>query len=252
MTRARIEVPPRFRGFAPLAALTLLAAPAATHAQQGEADEIVAEALFLADPLPAGGRDLSFTLALQRGEPDQATGEREVAAFPRLQFAAPIGDRFGFLADAGIRADGDGVDDLVLAFKAILREAAPGRTGFSASADFYGSFDSEVDTAAGITLGAMRPLGPVTLRASALAATAISGWSPRLHAGASAALALGSRWRVLAEVMADVTREETVFGVGPTLKVALGDGFALMAGALFELAPTPRSPVFALQLTASM
>jgi hypothetical protein len=237
--------------------LLLLVLPAPSRAQGSPAEavaggEIVAEALFLADTLPAGSRDLSLSLALQRGEPDPVTGEREVAAFPRLQFAAPLGSRLGLLADVGIPADGGGIDDVVLAFKATLREAASGRTGFSASFDFYGSFDGDVENAAGVALGAMRPLGPVTLRASALAATAVSTWSPRLHAGTSAALALGARWRVLAEVMADVTREETVFAAAPTLKVALGESVALMAGALFELAPTPRSPVVALQLTASM
>ena len=64
-----------------IAALVLAAGalvPSLARSQEPEhmeGPEIVAEALFLYDALPPGGRDLNLTFAVQEGEPDPVTGE---------------------------------------------------------------------------------------------------------------------------------------------------------------------------------
>jgi hypothetical protein len=70
--------------------------------------------------------------------------------------------------------------------------------------------------------------------------------------GLSAAVAISDRWRALAEVVADRRGHGTVVLAGPTLKVALGESAALMAGALFGLGAEARAPVVNLQLTRSL
>jgi hypothetical protein len=72
-----------------------------------------------------------------------------------------------------------------------------------------------------------------------------------VHGGVSAALALGSRWRVLGEVVADGQGGQLALGMGPTVKVTIGEHAALMAGALFQVGPAA-SPTFALQLTSAL
>jgi hypothetical protein len=68
----------------------------------------------------------------------------------------------------------------------------------------------------------------------------------------SAAVALGQRWRLLGEVVSQVAGGDATFAAGPTVKVALGESTALMAGALFDVSPAAAMPAFTVQLTRSM
>jgi hypothetical protein len=246
-------------------ALALLAAallPSAARAQQApgpapapspEAEpEIVVEALFLCDTLPPGGRDLNLAVAIARGEPDPRTGDAPVVALPRLQLALALGERAGITVDVGLGGDGEIVHTPAASLKVLLRAPGLGRTGLSASLDLLGSTHSLAGTEAALGLGAIRQVGRVGLRASASVATGVSVWSPHLHAGASAALALGARWRGLAEVVADLDAGGLAVAAGPTLKLALGERTAIMAGALFAVAPDRRPPTFAVQIAQSM
>jgi hypothetical protein len=215
--------------------------------------EIVAEALFLCDTLPPGGRDLNFSLALAGGEPDPVTGETALETSPRLQLAMGLGERVGFTVDAGLGTEGDAaLEPPGASLKLLLRAPNARTTGLAASLDLFGSTHSLRETEAGLGLGAIRALGRVALRASAALATGVSSWSPHLHAGASAALALGDRWRALAEVVSEVEGGEVAVSAGPTLKVALHERTALMAGALFPVSQAAASPVFTIQLTQSL
>lgn len=244
--------PPRRPTRSPrLAAAALAAFALLPSAARGEAEplELVAEALFLADPLPPGGRDLNLSLAVERSE-DPETGEATVLQVPRAQLALALGERLGLTADVGLGMDGE--SDPGGSLKVLLRSADEGRTGVSASLDLFGSSAAFEESEAGIGVGAIRGMGRLALRASAAVASAVNAWSPHLHAGASAALALGSRWRALAEVVSEVGAGEVTVAAGPTLKVALGQRTSLMAGALFQVAPTASAPAFLVQLTQSM
>jgi hypothetical protein len=218
--------------------------PAAAADADGDG-EVVAEALFLADTLPAGGHDFNLVLAVERH------GADGLVTSPTLQYAAPLGDRMGFTVDVAIPKEGGTIESPGASLKLLLRDAAPGSTGLSACADVHGSLDRAVDSEVGLGLGALRPFGRLALRATALAATGVSSFTPHLHAGASAALELAPRWRALAEVIADVSRDETVWRAGPTVKVALRENFSVMAGALFEVGRSA-TPVLTVQLTSSM
>jgi len=246
------------KAWRPLAIALALPAPAllpsAGRAQQAPQapPEIVALALFLCDTLPPGGRDLNLAVVIARGEPDPLTGASPVVALPRLQIAMALGGRAGFTADVGLGGDGGAVHTPTASLKVLLRAPGPGRTGLSASLDLLGSTHSLAGTEAGLGLGAIRQVGRVGLRASASVASAVSAWSPHLHAGASAAVALGSRWRGLAEVVADAGASGVAVGAGPTLELALGERTAITAGALFALAPGRASPTFAVQLARSL
>jgi hypothetical protein len=237
------------RPAAPLLAL-LAAAPLAARAEPSPAPaapELVAEALFLCDTLPPGGRDLNLSVGIAKGEPDE-TGETRFEASPRLQLAMALGERVGFTADVGVTSDGDVVETPGASLKLLLLAAEPGRTGLSASLDLFGSTHSLDDTEAGVGLGAIRALGRVAFRVGASLASGVSDWSPHVHAGASAAMALGSRWRVLAEVVSDLAGGEADLSLAPTVKLALGEHTSLMAGALFPVAPEVLEPSFAVQL----
>ncbi len=213
----------------------------------------MAEALFLCDTLPPGGRDLNFSLALAEGEPDPVTGDTTLETSPRLQLAMGLGERVGFTVDVGLGTEGGAaLDTPGASLKLLLRTPDARTTGLAASLDLFGSTHSLRETEAGLGLGAIRSLGRVALRASAALATGVSSWSPHLHAGASAALALGDRWRALAEVVSEVASGEVAVSAGPTLKVALHERTALMAGALFPVSPAAASPVFTIQLTQSL
>jgi hypothetical protein len=215
--------------------------------------ELVAEALFLYDALPPGGRDLNLSLAIAEGEPDPVTGDTKLETSPRLQLAVGLGERVGFTVDAGIATSGDAaLDTPGASLKFLLRAPDAHTTGLAASLDLYGSTHSFQESEAGLGFGAIRSLGGVALRASAAVASSVSSWTPHLHTGASAALALGDRWRALAEVVTEVQSGEATVSAGPTLKVALHERTALMAGALFPVSPSAGMPVFTLQLTQSM
>jgi hypothetical protein len=242
-----------------IVAAALALAPLAAAAEEVERSpaapdaEVVAEALFLYDPLPAGSHDVNFSLGIEEGEPDPITGEADLVASPRLQIAAPLGERLGFTLDVGLDTVGTvALDTPGAALKLLLREAGPGRTGLAASLDLYGSTHSLGETEVGLGLGALRGVGPLGLRAAVSVASGVTSFTPHLHTGASAALALGDRFRVLAEVTADVSSDEVAIGAGPTLKIQLGPSTAFMAGALLDLRPGAALPVFAVQLTQSM
>jgi hypothetical protein len=238
-----------------LAVAALGAAPAiAQPPEPAVARELVAEALFLCDTLPPGGRDVNLSLGLEEGEPDPVTGETELVALPRAQLALALGERLGLTADVGIATVGDAeLETPGASLKLLLRDPQGGaRTGLSASVDLFGSTHSLEETEAGLGLGAIRAVGPVALRASASLASGVRDWTPHLHTGVSAAVALGAHVRALAEVMADVSGGEADLSAGPALKVALGEKTAFMAGALFELSAQAGLPAFLLQLTRTM
>jgi hypothetical protein len=247
-----------------LAASALCAAPAiaqptelvleASRDASSSARELVAEALFLCDTLPPGGRDVNLSLGLAEGEPDPATGRTEVVASPRAQLALALGERLGLTADVGLATVGEvELEAPGASLKLLLRDPRGGaRTGLSASLDLFGSTRSLEETEAGIGLGAIRAVGPVALRAAASLASGVRDWTPHLHTGVSAALALGPRVRALAEVIGEVRGGEAALAAGPTVKVALGESTAFMAGALFGVSGEAGLPVFVLQLTRSM
>ncbi len=253
MTRSRPSLPSPRRAalLAGLAATALLPLSARPH-QPDAPPEVVAEALFMCDHLPPGGRDVNLSLAVADGEPDPATGETSAVVSPRVQLAMAISDRLGFTADVGVATDGEAVSTPGVSLKYLLRAPAPARIGLAASLDLFGSTRSLAESEAGIGLGAIRSFGRVALRAGASAVSGVSSWSPHLHAGTSVAIALGSRWRALAEVVTDVAGGEALFSAGPTLKVALGESTALMAGALFPVGQGAASPTFAFQLTQGL
>ncbi len=197
----------------------------------------------------AARRDLAFTVSVLRAEADPVAGPGAWEAWPRLQLAMPLGDRLGLTAEIGIDPSGESLDTPAASLKVLLREPGAGRTGFAAALDLFGSTHSMTETEAGLGLGALRSLGPVTFRGVATIATGVSSWTPHLHAGLSAALELGRRWRTLGEVVADVDGGEVAVSAGPTLKVALGASTALAAGALFRVGPARADPVITVQLT---
>jgi hypothetical protein len=229
--------------------------PAGIRAREpARADEpdVVAEALFLCDTLPPGGRDLNLSLALEEGDADPATGETRYTSSHRVQLAMALGERAGLTADVGIGNGGALVDAPGASLRLLLRAPDARTTGLAVSFDLFGSSHGLAGTEVGLGLGAIRAIGRFGLRTSASVATGVSSWSPRLHGGASAAVALGSRWRLLAEAVADVGGGDATIAAGPTVKLALGDHTALMVGALFPLGPSAGMTAFTTQLTRSM
>jgi hypothetical protein len=231
---------------------TLLPVPVPAPAPAAHRRELVAEALFLYDALPPAGRDLNLSVAIAEGEPDESTGRTSVVALPRLQLAMALGERVGFTADVGFASNGEVVDAPGASLKVLLRAADAGRTGLAASVDLFGSTHALGANEAGLGLGAIRQVGRVGLRASAAIASGVTDWTPHLHTGVSAAVALGQRWRLLGEVVSEVAAGEATFAAGPTVKVSLGESTALMAGALFDVSSAAGTPVFTFQLTRSL
>jgi hypothetical protein len=217
------------------------------------ASALVAEALFLCDPLPPGGRDLNLSVAVERSDPDPATNASRLVATPRVQVAMALGERLGLTADVGV----DGADGVRLhapnaSLKLLLRAPDADRAGVAASLDVFGPDHAMGETAAGLGLGVILPIRDVALRASASVASAVSSWSPQLHGGLSAALALGARWRALLEVVAEGSFYALALSAGPALKVQLAQGTALTAGTLFAVAGGSSAPSFMFQLTQAM
>jgi len=226
-----------------LALLTTLSPLASRGDEQPDEEEIVAEALFLADTLPPGSHDLAVSVAVAHG--------RTLSASPRLQLASPLEGRVGFTVDVGVPSEG-GLESPGASLKLLLRDAAVDAIGLSASLDVYGSLDRSVDSEVAVVVGALRPLGSrLSLRASALLATGVSAFTPHAQAGLSAALALGARLCVLGEVLVDAGGGALTVSAGPALRLTLGDETSLMAGALFEAGKTAL-PLFAFQLTRSL
>src|SRR5512146_2519385 len=114
----------------PLLLATMLVAPLAARSEGGTdggvaGRELVAEALFLGDTLPPGGRDLNLSLALERDR-DPVTGGAATLSAPRAQLAIGLGDRLGFTADVGLGMDGEA--DPGASLKMLLRDPDEGRT----------------------------------------------------------------------------------------------------------------------------
>jgi hypothetical protein len=208
--------------------------------------ETIAEAMFLCDPLPPGGRDLNLAVAVAPVV-DPVTGARAFASTPRLQLAMGLGERLGFTADVGLGTNGAALDTPGASLKLLLRAPEPGRTGLALSADLFGGTRDLSTSEAGLGLGAIRAVGPVTLRASASIASPVVSWAPHAQGGVSAALALGSRWRVLGEVVGTTDGRNGSLAAGPTAKVALSETSSLAAGVLVPLAAEP--PTFTIQVT---
>lgn len=234
------------------AAAVLLVSLVSAAALPAPAAEPVAEAHFLCDPLPPGGRDLNASLLVARGEPDPATGAAGLAVSPRLQLAMALGERAGFTADVGLATDGALVTAPAASLKVLLRAPAPDRTGLSASLDLFGPTHALLETEAGLGVGALRAVGGVTLRAGASLASGVASWSPHLHGGGSAALALGRRWRVLGEAVFSAGGGRATLAAGPTVKLAVAERTAVVAGALFGVAGAPAAPTLGLQLTQAL
>jgi hypothetical protein len=214
------------------------------------ASEVVAEAVFLEDALPPGSQDLNVSVQVAQGASDPATGRVSVVATPRLQLTTPLADgRLGLTVDVGIAPSGAPIDAPGASLKVLLRAPETGRTGFAASVDLLGSVHRLSASEAGVGLNALRIAGPVTLRGAAGFATGVSAWTPHFHGGLSGALPLGERWRLLGELLVEVSRGEGVVSAGPTLKVALWRGVSLAAGALLRVAPSAGAPTVLLQLS---
>jgi hypothetical protein len=233
-------------GLSPVVVLAALALAAALALPaRGRGDELVAEAAFLADTLPPGGRDLSLSMTSSAASP---------ALAPRAQLAMALGPRLGFTTDAGVHRMGErlALDAPCASLKVLARAPRPGRTGISLSLDLLGSAHSVDEVEAGAGVGAVRALGPVTLRAAAWGASGVTAWSPHLHGGLSAALAFGRGVRVVGEAVADLARAGEALAAGPTVKVALGERAALAAGALVGIGPAADRATFFVQLSRSL
>lgn len=229
-------------GLSPVVVLAALALAAALALPARARGELVAEAAFLADTLPPGGRDLALSMASSATAPVLA---------PRAQLAMALGPRLGFTTDLGVHRFDErlALDTPCASVKYLARVPGEGRTGLSVSLDLFGSAHSleQVETGAG--LGAVRATGPVTLRAALWGASGVTAWSPHLHGGLSAALAVGSRVRLVAEAVTELKRTDQAFAVGPTVKIALGDRASLAAGGLVGLTSAAEPATFFVQLS---
>lgn len=225
-----------------VAAPAALAVPSTASAGTPPA-ETVAEAMFLCDALPPGGRDLLLAVAVA---PGAGAGAAYVAS-PRMQLALALGERLGVTADVGLGTNGSALDAPGASLKLLLRRPEPDRTGVALSVDLYGASHDPRASEAGVGLGIIRAVGAVTLRAGASVASPVAALGAHLHGGTSAAVALGRRLRVLGEVVATASARETAWAAGPTVKLALGESAAVSTGVLVPLAGTP--PTFTVQLT---
>ena len=87
-----------------VALVPLLARPA-TREPREEASELVSEALFLCDPLPPGGPEVSLAVAARpRDQVDAAGPATEL--HPRVQLALALAERVGVTIDVGLARDG--------------------------------------------------------------------------------------------------------------------------------------------------
>ncbi len=204
-----------------------------------ESTELVIEALYLCDPVPPGGHEVSLATTFVPGATRDSAGALIMEPLPRVQVAVAFSDRLGLTADVGLATEqGRLVTDAPSAsLKYLLIDPAGGRVGLAASLDLLGSTRSLAESELGIGLGTLRGIGPITVRAGLAAATTTGAWAPHLHAGASAALALSSRVRALAEVVASVGSGARTVAAGPTIKVALAPATSLTLGALLPVSP---------------
>jgi hypothetical protein len=203
------------------------------------ADDLVLEAAFLADPVPPAGTDLNLSLSLA---PEDDGGTRGYGAQPRAQLATRLAPGLGLTVDAGLARSGSGRVTLA-PFAASLKlgpadaGSGPGGLGLHACADLQADPADWAGSEAGLGLGVIRGIGPVTLRGAALVMSRVGRWDPHGHAGLSAALALGARLRLLLEAVADLRSSGSALAAGPTLKLEVAEGTTLSVGALLGVAP---------------
>lgn len=227
---------PRLVGALVRAVLILALAGLALLAGSARADDLVLEASFLSDPVPAEGTDLNLSLDLSPGASEEAQAQ------PRLQLATRLAPGLGLTVDGGLVlgptgevAAGPAAASLKLAL------ADPGE--WAGGAGVHACADLQVDpldrpaSEAGLGLGLSRAAGPLTLRGAVWAMSTLGRWEPHGHAGLSAALGVGPRVRALLEVVADLRGAGASLGAGPTLKVELAEGTTLALGALVGVAP---------------
>lgn len=243
-----------------LALLLALAAllPRAARAEAREAADpladVVAEAFFLADPLPPGGHELNLIVA---GGPD-AHGTLDL--LPAVELGLRPDPRVGLVVgaavepDSGVRRYGDYQSPLhspAASLRVLLRSPEGGALGVATCLDVLGPGPGhEVEATGG--LGLIRAVGAVTLRAAASVTTSVTNWGPRLHAGLSAAVGIGRRWRLLGEAIVETAGGETAAWGGPSAKVELRPDVALAAGALLDLRDPAQPPRLIAQLTVGL
>jgi len=211
--------------------------------------DVVAEAFFLGDPLPPGGPELSLVAA---GEPD----ERGAAnLLPSLQLAlrpAPrVGLTVGVAVDPSTGTASSGVHSPAGSLRVLLRSPEGGALGVATCLDLLGPGPGH-EVEAGVGLGLIQAVGGLTLRTALSVASPVTGWTPRLLAGASAATALASRWRLIAETLLEFEEGELELLAGPSAKVELGPDAALAAGALVDLRNPGSTPHFVLQVSLAL
>lgn len=227
---------PRLAAALVRAALILALSGLALLAGGARADDLVLEASFLSDPVPAEGTDLNLSLGLSPGASEEAQAQ------PRLQLATRLAPGLGLAVDGGLALGPDGAVAPGPASASLkLALADPG--GWAGGAGVHASADLQVDpldrpaSEAGLGLGLSRAAGPLTLRGAVWAMSTLGHWAPHGHAGLSAALGIGPRVRALLEVVADLRGAGSSLGAGPTLKVELAEGTTLALGALVGVAP---------------
>jgi hypothetical protein len=218
-----------------------VALPSSTRA------DAIAEAAFLADTLPPGNLDLNLSIGVTRGETPEDGGRAPLVTMPRVQLTLPLAERVGLTADVGLlitSATGGTstdataeVDTPSISLKVDLVPEAEGVTGWSVSADLYGSTHSLEETEAGFNMGAVRDLGFVTVRAAVGLASAAGRWDPHLHGGASLAAEPWHGWRFLGEAVGALSIDggERWLAVGPAVKRSFGRA-ALMAAVVTGVA----------------
>jgi len=139
-----------------------------------------------------------------------------------------------------------------LAFLAALALLPATSLGDGAAEDGSGSPLERAPELVAEALFLCDPMPPGGRDLSLSVASPVSAWSPHLHAGASGAVALGPAWRGLVEVIAELGPGRRAVSAGPTLKVALSEGTALVVGALFPLVRGGAPPTLAFQVSQSI
>lgn len=200
------------------------------------ADDLVLEASFLSDPVPAEGTDLNLALGLSPGPAEDARAQ------PRAQLATRLAPGLGLAVDGGLMVGPAGETALApfaASLKLALADASevPGGVALHASVDLQAEPLDWAGSEAGLGLGLSRRVGPVTLRGGVWGMSAVGRWDPHAHAGLSAALPLGARARLLVEAVADLRGAGSALGAGPTLKMEVAPGTTISAGALMGVAP---------------
>ena len=227
-----------------LLALAAALAPRVARAVEREEQELVAEAAFVADTLPPGGRDLVASLGATSGDPGLS---------PRVQLAIGAGPRLGFTVDVGVAPARGGLalEAPAASVKLLLRAPGFDRTGVSLSLDLFGG-PTFAQSEAGLGVGLVRGVGPLTVRTALWGASPVGAFAPHAHAGASAALAAGSRVHLLAETVADLDGDAPAVAAGPTVKVQVAEAISFSASALLGMTAAADDAAVLFQLAHSL